>query len=29
MEWIKEVMGDPGNAVFWMKLLCVIGFILI
>ena len=27
MEWIKEVMGDPGNAVFWMKLLCVIGFI--
>ena len=27
MDWIKELMGDPGNAVFWMKLLCVVGFI--
>ena len=27
MEWIKEVMGEPNNAVFWLNFLCIIGFV--
>ena len=26
MDW-RAVMGDPGNAVFWLKCICVIGFV--
>lgn len=26
MDW-QEIMGSPDNAVFWLKLICIIGFV--